>query len=86
MVTIGAIIFLISPGTKVATVELFGAVRGGHVGLAAVIANIIMLVTLSVNAFFSWLMLRRNVREEGVLSAPATRAIDQVIQRTDGGR
>ena len=86
MVTIGAIIFLISPGTKTATIELFGAVRMGHVGLAAVIANIIMLVTLSVNAFFSWLMLRRNVREEGVLSAPATRTIDQVIQRANSGR
>ncbi len=86
MVTIGAIIFLISPGTKVATIELFGAVRGGHIGVAAVLANIIMLVTLAVNLFFSWLMLRRDATKEGVLSVPATRAIDQVIQRSDGGR
>ncbi len=86
MVTIGAIIFLITPGTKVATIELFGAVRGGHIGVAAVLANIIMLVTLTVNVTFSWLLLRRSREERGVFDVPATRAIDQVVQRADGGR
>lgn len=57
MTTIGSIIFLIYPGQKVATVEMFDAIQSGEYGLGAVIACIIILITLVVNLVFSKLVL-----------------------------
>jgi len=50
---LGAIIFIISPGAMVATVELFNAIRDGDYGLGSVIASLIILLTLMVNVFVS---------------------------------
>ena len=60
MTAIGAIIFLVTPGTKLATVELFEAIKAGDIGLGAVLANMIVAVTLSVNALFSLVILRKD--------------------------
>ncbi|SEG14546.1 iron(III) transport system permease protein [Caloramator fervidus] len=50
---LGAIIFIISPGAMVATVELFNAIRDGDYGLGSVIASLIILLTLMVDVFVS---------------------------------
>lgn len=49
MTTVGAIIFLISPGANLATVEMFNAIKNGNYGLGSVIACLIILVTFIVN-------------------------------------
>lgn len=49
MTTIGAIIFLISPGANVATVVLFNYVSQGEYGLASITALAITLITFSLN-------------------------------------
>ena len=49
MTTVGAIIFLISPGANLATVEMFNAIKNGKYGLGSVIACLIILVTFIVN-------------------------------------
>ncbi|QJT11274.1 iron ABC transporter permease [Oceanidesulfovibrio marinus] len=59
MITIGAIIFLISPDTKVATVEMFGEIKRGRIGAASALANMIIVTVLAVNLLFSWLYLRK---------------------------
>ncbi|QLA20297.1 ABC transporter permease [Desulfolutivibrio sulfoxidireducens] len=59
MITIGAIIFLISPDTKVLTVDMFAEIKRGRIGEAAVLANVIIVSVLAVNLFFSWLYLRK---------------------------
>ncbi|SHE73927.1 ABC transporter permease [Clostridium fallax] len=58
MTTLGAIIFLIYPGQKVATVELFDAINSGEYGAAAAIATIIIIITLSINLIFSKFILK----------------------------
>lgn len=57
MTTIGSIIFLIYPGRKLATLEMFDAIQGGDYGAGSVIACIIILITLSVNIIFSKFVL-----------------------------
>lgn len=59
MTTIGAIIFLVTPGAKVATVEMFDAIKTGDIGAGAVMANLIILITLVVNLGFSYIILGR---------------------------
>ncbi|MEN6327090.1 MAG: iron ABC transporter permease [Syntrophomonas sp.] len=57
MTTIGAIIFLVTPGALLLTVEMFNQIKTGRIGLAAVMANMIILSTVLVNlavAFFLW--------------------------------
>lgn len=49
MTTTGAIIFLISPGASVATVEMFNTIRDGDYGLASIIAIFIIIVTFLIN-------------------------------------
>lgn len=49
MTTTGAIIFLISPGASVATVEMFNTIRDGDYGLASIIAIFIIVVTFFIN-------------------------------------
>ena len=58
MTTVGAIIFLITPSAKVATVELFNVIRDGDYRMASVIASLLILVILAVNILFSILVLR----------------------------
>lgn len=61
MTTIGAIIFLIYPGQKVATVDLFDAINSGNMGVASVISSIIILITLGINIVVSKFILGRSV-------------------------
>ena len=49
MTTIGAIIFLISPGANVITVDMFSAIKNGDYGLGSVIAIVIIIITFIVN-------------------------------------
>lgn len=58
MTTVGAIIFLITPSAKVATVELFNVIRDGDYGLAAVLASMIIIATLIINVTFSRIIIR----------------------------
>ena len=59
MTTVGAIIFLITPSAKVATVELFNEIRDGDYRMASVIASLLILVILLVNILFSIFILRK---------------------------
>lgn len=59
MTTVGAIIFIISPGAKVATVEMFNAIRDGDYGVGAVFASLIIICTLVINLSFSRILLNR---------------------------
>lgn len=59
MVTIGGIIFLVSPHTKMATVVMFSEINRGRIGEASVLASIIIVAVLAVNVSFSWLYLRK---------------------------
>lgn len=57
MTTIGSIIFLIYPGKKLATIEMFDAIQSGDYGVGSAIACTIILITLVVNITFSKLVL-----------------------------
>lgn len=61
MTTIGSIIFLIYPGEKVATLELFDAINTGNYGLSAMIALFIIIITLTMNLLFSKFILGGNL-------------------------
>lgn len=65
MMTIGSIIFIISPNAKVATVELFGSLNRGAYGEAAVLAVILTLVTVAANLLFAR-FLKNNEKEKDV--------------------
>ena len=69
MTTVGAIIFLITPSAKVATVELFNEIRDGDYRMASVIATLLILVILSVNILFSIFILRKKKEGKHVSSA-----------------
>lgn len=60
MTTIGAIIFLIHPGKKIATLALFDAINSGEYGVGSLIATIIIIITMIVNLGFSRLILGRS--------------------------
>ena len=49
MMSVGAIIFIISPASKVATVELFDLLNSGNYNDAAVLAVILTVITVVVN-------------------------------------
>lgn len=57
MTTVGAIIFLVYPGQKVATLEMFDAIQTGNYGVGAAIATIIIIITLFVNLVVSKVIL-----------------------------
>ncbi|WP_026895266.1 ABC transporter permease [Clostridiisalibacter paucivorans] len=57
MTTIGSIIFLIYPGKKLATIEMFDAIQSGNYGVGSAIAVTIILITLAVNITFSKFVL-----------------------------
>ncbi|TFZ41698.1 iron ABC transporter permease [Soehngenia longivitae] len=56
MVTIGALIFLVSPGKEVATVQLFSAIKEGNLGVGSILANMIIFTTIIVNLSMSALL------------------------------
>lgn len=58
MTTVGAVIFLIHPGKKIAVFALFDAVNSGEYGLASLIAAFIIAVTLLVNLGLTGIMTR----------------------------
>ena len=59
MITIGSIIFLVSPGTRLATIAMFTDIKRGDIGAASVMANLIIVSVLVANLGFSWLFLRK---------------------------
>lgn len=59
MTTVGAIIFLVSPGKKVAVFTLFDSINSGRYGEASMIASYIILITAFVNISFSSAFLRK---------------------------
>lgn len=59
MTTVGAILFIISPSAKVATVEMFNAIRDGDYGVGAVFASLIIICTLVINLSFSKIILNK---------------------------
>lgn len=59
MTTVGAIIFIISPSAKVATVEMFSTLSNGDYGIGAVIASLIIISTLIINLSFSYMINRK---------------------------
>ncbi|WP_138207560.1 ABC transporter permease [Haloimpatiens lingqiaonensis] len=63
MTTVGAIIFLITPSAKVATVEMFNDIKSGNYGLGSVWATIIIIITLLVNITFSKMLLNNGEKE-----------------------
>jgi iron(III) transport system permease protein len=72
MMTVGSIIFIISPKAKVATIDLFDALNQGSYGEAAVIANLLTIVTLIVNLVFARFMTNQDYGE-GVANVPDTK-------------
>ena len=64
MMTIGSIIFIISPNAKVATVELFGLLNQGAYGEAAVLAVLLTLVTVTANLLFAWLLKNKDKKKD----------------------
>ena len=56
--------FLISPKAKVATTEMFNALRDGEYGLAAVYGLMIICVTLFVNLFAAFIQKRLRDKKE----------------------
>lgn len=79
MITIGAIIFLMVPGSEVATVQMFNAIKTGDIGLSAVIANMIIIATLGINLAFSYFILRparhKDTMEKEMAYVPAIEGI-----------
>lgn len=59
MTTIGAIIFLVTPGALVLTIEMFNQIKTGKIGVAAVMANMIILSTVLVNLVLAFILWRR---------------------------
>lgn len=58
MTAVGAVVFLISPGNNVASVEMFQSIENGRYGVGAVQAVMIILVTVLVNVCAMYLLER----------------------------
>ena len=58
MTAVGAIVFLISPGKNVASVEMFQSIENGRYGIGAVQACMIILVTVAINIIAMYLLNR----------------------------
>ena len=65
MTAAGAIIFLISPGKNVASVELFQSVANGRYGVAAVQAVMLIAVTVGINMISMYLLERSRKQQKG---------------------
>jgi len=83
MTTIGAVIFLISPGSKVATVEMFDVIKNGEIGLGAVFACMIIISVLIINISFSRVFLRQKnyafTRDRRAFYVSSAETLDQKI-------
>ena len=56
MTAVGAVVFLISPGTNVASVEMFQSIENGLYGVGSVQAVMIIAVTVTVNIIAMFLL------------------------------
>lgn len=65
MTAVGAIVFLISPGKNVASVELYNSIENGRYSVASVEAVLIILVTVTVNVISMSLMEHSRKRQKG---------------------
>ncbi len=61
MTTVGAIIFLVSPKNVVASIVMFKNIQNGGYGPAAVMASILIIITVSVNLIAIRLLNKREV-------------------------
>ncbi|MCF4151277.1 iron ABC transporter permease [Dethiosulfovibrio sp. F2B] len=69
MTTVGGIIFLITPYTKVMTAEMFEAIQSGDIGASSAMASVIVAVTMAVNLIFSRVILGGKRREDRDVSS-----------------
>lgn len=79
MTTVGAIIFIISPSAKLATVEMFDTLRNGDYGLGAVIANMIIYSTLIINILFSKFVLKERSEKGDLADVSSNNRLGQGI-------
>ncbi len=63
MVTAGAVIFLVSPGKKIAVFTMFDSINSGKYGEASAIASFIILITITVNVIASALLSGKKGRK-----------------------
>lgn len=63
MTTAGSVIFLITPGKKIAVFTLFDSINSGRYGEASMIASFIIVITVLVNAFVYGIFLRERKRD-----------------------
>lgn len=59
MVTAGAVIFLVTPGQKIAVFTLFDCINTGKYAEGSMIASFIIVITISVNLLFSFILTRK---------------------------
>ncbi len=65
MTTAGAIIFLIDPARKLAVFKLFDAVYTGDYAVAALIATLIIIIVLAVEAVVYWITAKLSGKNAG---------------------
>lgn len=65
MTAVGAIVFLISPGRNLASVELYGMIENGRYSVAAVEAVWIIMVTVAVNIISMAFMEHSRKKQKG---------------------
>ncbi len=70
--TVGAIIFIINPGNKVLSVDVFEAIYRGDIGDAAAL-SMIMLLLASMGMLAIYIISRREVMQSWFRRAPAVR-------------
>ncbi|WP_036931926.1 ABC transporter permease [Proteocatella sphenisci] len=66
MTAVGAVVFLISPGTNVASVEMFQSIENGLYGVGSVQAVMIIAVTVTVNLIAMFLLDGKRGREKKI--------------------
>ena len=65
MTAVGAIVFLISPGKNLASVELYHSIENGRYSVASVEAVLIIVVTVAINVISMSLMERSRKKQKG---------------------
>ena len=66
MITAGSVIFLITPGQKIAVFTLFDSINTGKYGEASMIATFIILITVLINVIFYVGLSRERSRKKRV--------------------
>ena len=66
MTAVGAVVFLISPGTNVASVEMFQSIENGLYGVGSVQAVMIIAVTVTVNLIAMFLLDEKRGRKNQI--------------------